>query len=184
MIWQRKDLLGLQDLSAEEIELILQTAAPMKDIMGRPIKKVPVLRGKTVVTMFYEPSTRTRTSFEMAGKYLSADTVNLTMSASSVLKGESLKDTARTIEVMGADVIIIRHEAAGAPHLLAKAVKSRVINAGDGMHEHPPQALLDMYTIQEKKGRIAGLEVAILGDILHQGAIPISGVCIKWGRVR
>ncbi|MGI6553256.1 MAG: aspartate carbamoyltransferase catalytic subunit [Clostridia bacterium] len=167
MIWQRKDLLGLQDLSAEEIELILQTAAPMKDIMGRPIKKVPVLRGKTVVTMFYEPSTRTRTSFEMAGKYLSADTVNLTMSASSVLKGESLKDTARTIEVMGADVIIIRHEAAGAPHLLAKAVKSRVINAGDGMHEHPTQALLDMYTIQEKKGRIAGLEVAILGDILH-----------------
>ncbi|HHX51096.1 MAG TPA: aspartate carbamoyltransferase catalytic subunit [Clostridia bacterium] len=167
MIWQRKDLLGLQDLSAEEIELILQTAAPMKDIIGRPIKKVPVLRGKTVVTMFYEPSTRTRTSFEMAGKYLSADTVNLTMSSSSVLKGESLKDTARTIEVMGADVIIIRHEATGAPHLLASAVKSRVINAGDGMHEHPTQALLDMYTIREKKGTIAGMEVAILGDILH-----------------
>lgn len=167
MIWQRKDLLGLQELSAEEINLILQTAAPMKDIILRPIKKVPVLRGKTIVTMFYEPSTRTRTSFELAGKYLSADTVNLAMSTSSVQKGETLKDTALTIEAMGADVLVMRHEATGAPHFMAKTVRSRVVNAGDGMHEHPTQALLDMFTIRQKKGSIEGLTVAILGDILH-----------------
>lgn len=167
MKWQRKDLLGLQDLSPEEIMLILDTAGPMKDIISRPIKKVPVLRGKTIVTMFYEPSTRTRTSFELAGKYLSADTVNLAMSTSSVQKGESMKDTAKTIEAMGADVLIMRHEATGAPHFMAKCVSSRVINAGDGMHEHPTQALLDLFTIREKKGTIEGLTVAILGDILH-----------------
>ena len=167
MNWKRKDLLGLQELSAEEIKLILDTAEPMKDIILRPIKKVPVLRGKTIVTMFYEPSTRTRTSFELAGKYLSADTVNLAMSTSSVQKGESMKDTALTIEAMGADVLIMRHEATGAPHFMAKTVSSRVINAGDGMHEHPTQALLDMFTIIQKKGAIEGLTVAILGDILH-----------------
>ncbi|NLC76539.1 MAG: aspartate carbamoyltransferase catalytic subunit [Clostridia bacterium] len=167
MNWQRKDLLGLQDLTADEIKLILDTAGPMKEILFRPIKKVPVLRGKTIVTMFYEPSTRTRTSFELAGKYLSADTVNLAMSTSSVQKGESLKDTALTIEAMGADILIMRHEATGAPHFMAKTVSSRVINAGDGMHEHPTQALLDMFTIMEKKGSIEGLSVAILGDILH-----------------
>jgi aspartate carbamoyltransferase catalytic subunit len=167
MNWKRKDLLGLQELSAEEIKLILDTAEPMKDIILRPIKKVPVLRGKTIVTMFYEPSTRTRTSFELAGKYLSADTVNLAMSTSSVQKGESMKDTALTIEAMGADVLIMRHEATGAPHFMAKTVNSRVINAGDGMHEHPTQALLDMFTIIQKKGSIEGLTVAILGDILH-----------------
>jgi len=165
--WQRKDLLGLQELSAEEIMLILNTAGPMKEILSRPIKKVPVLRGKTIVTMFYEPSTRTRTSFELAGKYLSADTVNLAMSTSSVQKGESLKDTALTIEAMKADVLIMRHEATGAPHFMARIVNSRVINAGDGMHEHPTQALLDLFTILEKKGKIEGLTVAILGDILH-----------------
>lgn len=167
MGWKHKDLLGLKELEAEEIELILDTAIPMKDIILRDIKKVPVLRGKSIVTLFYEPSTRTRTSFEMAGKYLSADTSSVTVATSSVKKGESLIDTGKTLEAMGADVIIIRHEAAGAPHLLAKNVKSRVINAGDGMHEHPTQALLDMFTIREKKGRINGLKVAILGDILH-----------------
>lgn len=167
MIWQRKDLLGLQELSVDEIELILQTAAPMKDIILRPIKKVPILRGKSIVTMFYEPSTRTKTSFELAGKYLSADTVNLAMSTSSVLKGETLKDTALTIEAMGADVLVMRHEAAGASQFMAQTVKSRVVNAGDGMHEHPTQALLDLFTIKEKKEDVAGLTVTILGDILH-----------------
>lgn len=167
MIWQRKDLLGLQELTIDEIDLILQTAAPMKDIILRPIKKVPILRGKSIVTMFYEPSTRTRTSFELAGKYLSADTVNLSMSASSVLKGETLKDTALTIEAMGADILVMRHEATGAPHFMSKLVRSRVVNGGDGMHEHPTQGLLDIFTIQQKKGTIKGLTVAILGDIYH-----------------
>lgn len=164
---KQKDLLGLEELSAVEIELILDTAAPMKDIIQREIKKVPTLRGRTVVTLFYEPSTRTRSSFELAGKYLSADTVNLSVSTSSVVKGETLIDTARTLEAMGANVIIMRHSASGAPHFLARHVSASVINAGDGTHEHPTQALLDMFTIREKKGRIDGLEVAILGDILH-----------------
>ncbi len=162
-----KDLLGLRETSPEEIQLILDTAVPMKDIILRDIKKVPTLRGKVVVNLFFENSTRTRTSFELAGKYLSADTINIAASTSSVSKGESLKDTAKTIEVMGADVIIIRHSASGSPHLLAKHVKASVINAGDGTHEHPTQALLDMYTIKEKLGRIEGLKVAILGDVLH-----------------
>ncbi|GAW92635.1 aspartate carbamoyltransferase catalytic subunit [Calderihabitans maritimus] len=165
--WQRKDLLGLRDLTAEEIELILDTAVPMKDIMRREIKKVPTLRGRSVVNLFYEPSTRTRMSFELAAKYLSADSVNISVSTSSVVKGESLKDTARTIEAMGADVIVIRHSAAGAPKLLAQTVDCHVINAGDGFHEHPTQALLDMFTIREKKGRLKGLKVAIVGDIYH-----------------
>ena len=162
-----KDLLGLQDLTAEEIGLILDTAAPMKEILGREIKKVPTLRGRVIVTLFYENSTRTRTSFELAAKYLGADTASLSAATSSVQKGESLGDTAKTIEVMGADVIIIRHSATGAPHLLARLLDAKVINAGDGTHEHPTQALLDMYTIREKKGGIAGLKVAILGDVAH-----------------
>jgi len=163
----RKDFLGIEDLSKEEITSILDVARPMKDIISRDIKKVPTLRGKVVVTLFYEPSTRTRTSFELAGKYLSADTVNLAVSTSSVQKGESLKDTIKTIEAMGADVIIIRHSMSGVPHYVARNTKMRVINAGDGTHEHPTQALLDMFSIREKKGTLEGLKVAILGDILH-----------------
>ncbi|MFZ3173021.1 MAG: aspartate carbamoyltransferase catalytic subunit [Carboxydocellales bacterium] len=162
-----KDVLGLREMSQADIQLILDTAIPMKDIILRNIKKVPTLRGKAVVNLFYENSTRTRTSFELAGKYLSADTINIAASSSSVAKGETLKDTAKTIEVMGADVIILRHSASGAPQLLAKHVKASVINAGDGTHEHPSQGLLDMYTIREKYGRLEGLKVAILGDILH-----------------
>lgn len=164
---KRKDILGLQDLSAEEINLILDTAGPMKEILSREIKKVPTLRGRLVVVLFYEPSTRTRTSFELAAKYMGADTVSISAATSSVQKGENLKDTAKTIEVMGADMIIIRHSVSGAPHLLAQMVGARVINAGDGAHEHPTQALLDMFTIREKKGCLDGLKVAILGDITH-----------------
>ncbi|SHH06597.1 aspartate carbamoyltransferase [Thermosyntropha lipolytica DSM 11003] len=168
MKWeQRKDLLGLKDLSREEIELVLDTAVPMKDILKRDIKKVPTLRGKAMVTVFYENSTRTRTSFELAGKYLSADTVNLGVSTSSVQKGESLKDTIRTLEMMGFDLMVIRHSMSGTPHYVARNTKMRVINAGDGVNEHPTQALLDMYTIREKKKTLEGLKVAIVGDILH-----------------
>ncbi|MZP29016.1 aspartate carbamoyltransferase catalytic subunit [Heliobacterium undosum] len=167
MAWQHKDLLGLRGLSKQEIELILDTAAPMKDIIGRDIKKVPTLRGKSVVCLFYEASTRTRTSFELSGKFMSADTVNIAASSSSVVKGESLIDTGKTLDAMGTDIIVIRHAASGAPHLLAKHVKARVINAGDGAHEHPTQGLLDMYTIKERKGRLEGLTVTILGDVLH-----------------
>lgn len=162
-----KDLLGLQELRPDEINLILDTAEPMKEVLGREIKKVPTLRGRVIVTLFYEASTRTRTSFELAAKYMGADTVGISVATSSVQKGESLGDTARTIEVMGADAIIIRHSATGAPHLLAKLLDARVINAGDGFHEHPTQALLDLFTIREKKGGVAGLKVAILGDIAH-----------------
>jgi aspartate carbamoyltransferase catalytic subunit len=163
----RKDLLGLQYLTRDEITTILDVAEPMKDIILRDIKKVPTLRGKVMVTLFYEPSTRTRTSFELAGKYLSADTVNLTVSTSSVQKGESLRDTIKTIEVMGTDVVVIRHSMSGVPNYVAQNTSMRVINAGDGMHEHPTQALLDMYSIREKKGTVENLKVAILGDILH-----------------
>jgi len=163
----RKDLLGLEDVSAGEIEQILDTAEVMKEILGRDIKKVPTLRGKSMVCLFYEPSTRTRTSFELAGKYMSADTVNIVTSTSSVIKGESLIDTGRTIEAMGIDLVVIRHSSAGAPHMLAGELSASVINAGDGLHEHPTQALLDMFTIREKKGRLRNLEVAIIGDILH-----------------
>ena len=167
MALKNKDLLGIKDLSPEEIQLILDTAEPMKGIISRPIKKVPTLRGKAVINLFYENSTRTRTSFELAGKYMSADTINISASTSSVTKGESLKDTAKTIEVMGADVVVIRHSASGAPQILAKHIEAAVINAGDGAHEHPTQALLDMYTIREKKGQLKGLKVAIIGDVLH-----------------
>ncbi|WP_027718146.1 aspartate carbamoyltransferase catalytic subunit [Desulfovirgula thermocuniculi] len=167
MKWKRKDLLGLQDLSAEEIALVLDTAASMKEILSRPIKKVPALRGRVVANVFYEPSTRTRVSFELAAKYLSAESVSITASASSVVKGESLKDTALTLAAMGADVVVLRHPLAGAPHLVARTVRCAVINAGDGFHEHPTQALLDLFTVREKKGTLAGLTVAIIGDILH-----------------
>jgi len=165
--WTKKDLLGLQDLSKEEIELILKTAQSFKEVSERPVKKVPALRGKTVVNLFFEPSTRTRTSFELAAKRLSADIVNIAMQASSVSKGETFKDTAKNIEAMKIDIIIMRHSASGAPHMLAKSVKSSVINAGDGSHEHPTQALLDMFTIKEKKKKIKGLKVSIVGDITH-----------------
>lgn len=162
-----KDLIGLAGMEAEEINLILETAVSMKEIVFRPIKKVPVLRGRTVINIFYEPSTRTRVSFELAAKYLSADSVNISTAASSAVKGESLKDTARTIEAMGADVLVIRHPLSGAAHLMAKTVGAAVVNAGDGSHEHPSQGLLDMFTVKEKKGTLAGLKVAIIGDISH-----------------
>ncbi len=162
-----KDLLGLRELSAEQIQTILDTATACKDIFSRDLKKVPTLRGKTVVTLFFEPSTRTRTSFEIAGKWMSADLVNLTVSSSSVAKGESFVDTARTLEAMGVDLIVIRHSLGGTPRLLAESVAAHVINAGDGAHEHPTQGLLDLYSIREKKGRIAGLNVTIVGDIMH-----------------
>lgn len=162
-----KDLLGLRELDADQINLILDTALVCKDIFGRDIKKVPTLRGKTVVTLFFEPSTRTRTSFEIAAKWMSADAVNLTVSSSSFVKGESFVDTAKTIEAMGVDVVIIRHSLAGTPKLLADSIAAHVINAGDGAHEHPTQGLLDIFTIREQKGKVAGLNVVIVGDILH-----------------
>ena len=163
----KKDLLGIADLSRDEIVLILDTAEAMREIGERPIKKVPTLRGKTVVNLFYEPSTRTRTSFEIAEKRLSADTLNIAVSTSSVLKGETLSDTAMNIEAMAPDMIVLRHPSSGAAHMLARLCRSRVINAGDGMHEHPTQALLDAFTIRERKGRLEGLKVAIVGDLLH-----------------
>jgi len=162
-----KDLLSLKDMPAETISLILDTAKSMKEIINRPIKKVPTLRGKTIVTLFYESSTRTRSSFELAGKYLSADVVNISAATSSVNKGESLKDTAYTLTAMGTDVVVLRHPMAGAPELLARAIDASVINAGDGAHEHPSQGLLDLFTVREKKGRLEGLKVVIVGDILH-----------------
>ena len=167
MKWERKDMLGIRDLSREEIILVLDTADSFIEVSTREIKKVPTLRGKTIVNLFYEASTRTRTSFEIAGKRLSADTINISSTTSSVVKGETLIDTARNLEAMNPDVIIIRHSAAGAPHLLAGLVKQSVINAGDGAHEHPTQALLDMMTIRAKKGRIENLRIAIVGDIAH-----------------
>lgn len=162
-----KDLLALSETSREDIESILSTAQSLKEILSRPIKKVPTLRGKVVCTLFYEPSTRTRTSFELAAKYMSADTVSLAPATSSVKKGETLSDTARNLEVMGVDVVIMRHSVSGSCHFLAKVLDVPVINAGDGMHEHPTQGLLDIFTILEYKSRIRGLKVAILGDVLH-----------------
>ena len=167
MNWTRKDLLGMRELSREEILLLLDTADSFRDVSRRDIKKVPTLRGKTVVTLFYEASTRTRVSFEIAAKRLSADAVNIATSASSVAKGESLKDTGRTLESMRPDVIVIRHSMPGAPHMLSKILDSAIVNAGDGAHEHPTQALLDALTIRRNLGRIEGLTVAICGDILH-----------------
>ena len=167
MKFEKKDILGIKDLTVDEINLILETAESFLEISTRKIKKVPTLRGKTIINLFYEASTRTRTSFEIAAKRLSADTINISSSTSSVVKGETLIDTARNLEAMNPDIIVIRHSAAGAPHLLASLVKQSIINAGDGAHEHPTQALLDMMTIKEKKGKISGLKVAIIGDIEH-----------------
>lgn len=162
-----KDLLDIESLSPEEITLILDTADRMKEISERPVKKVPTLRGKSVMLFFYEPSTRTRTSFDVAAKRMSADSFSLTASSSSLVKGETLIDTARNLEAMKPDVIVLRHSSAGAPHLLAPLVSSSIVNAGDGMHAHPTQALLDMMTVREKKGSLQGLKLAIVGDISH-----------------
>jgi aspartate carbamoyltransferase catalytic subunit len=164
---RNKDLLAIRDLSPEEILFILDTAESMKEISTRDIKKVPTLRGKTVINLFYEPSTRTRTSFEIAGKRLSADVINISSATSSTTKGETLKDTGRNLQAMNPDLIVIRHAAAGAPKILADALPVPVINAGDGAHEHPTQALLDAFTIREKKKTLAGITVAIIGDITH-----------------
>ena len=163
----KKDLLSIDDLTRDEIYLILDTAEAMREIGQRPIKKVPTLRGKTIVNLFYEPSTRTRTSFEIAEKRLSADTLNIAVATSSVLKGETLADTAMNIEAMAPDMIVLRHASSGAGHLLSRICRSRIINAGDGMHEHPTQALLDAFTIREHKKRIDGLKVTIVGDLMH-----------------
>ena len=167
MAWTRKDLLGLEDLSKEEIELILATADSFKEVSTREIKKVPALRGKTVVNLFYEPSTRTRVSFEVAAKRLSADVINIATETSSVKKGETLIDTGANIQALKADIIVIRHNYSGAAAVLARHVDISVVNAGDGWHEHPTQALLDIFTLKEKLGRIKGLNVSIVGDIAH-----------------
>jgi aspartate carbamoyltransferase catalytic subunit len=162
-----KDLLGISDLTPDEITLVLDTADAMKEIASRPIKKVPALRGKTVVNLFFEPSTRTRTSFEIAEKRLSADTLNIAIATSSVVKGETLADTALNLEAMHPDMIVLRHSSSGACHLLSRICRSAIINAGDGMHEHPTQALLDAFTIRDRKRQLKGLKVAIIGDLLH-----------------
>lgn len=167
MAFNRKDLLGIRELSVEEINTILDTVDSFKEVSTRDIKKVPTLRGKTIINLFFEASTRTRTSFEIAAKRLSADSINISASTSSVTKGETLIDTARNLQAMAPDAIIIRHQSSGVPHQLASMVEASIINAGDGAHEHPTQALLDAYTVRENKGRIAGLNVAIIGDIMH-----------------
>ena len=169
--WRRKDLLGIADLSPGEIELILDTAESFREVGERPIKKVPTLRGKTVINLFFEASTRTRSSFEIAEKRLSADNVNFSTSGSALEKGESLIDTALNLQAMAPDLVVIRHGHPGVPHMLAKRIKAGVINAGDGAHEHPTQALLDAYTIGRHKGRLAGLRVAIIGDIEHSRVV-------------
>jgi aspartate carbamoyltransferase catalytic subunit len=180
MIGHRKDLLGLEDLTADEILSILDTARTFREVLDRPIPKVPSLRGLTAANLFFEPSTRTRLSFELAEKRLSADTVSFQSSGSSVSKGETLKDTARNIEAMGIHLVVVRHQASGAPHYLARNLDAGVINAGDGTHEHPTQGLLDLYTMREHKGRVTGLRVAILGDILHS-RVARSNI---WGLIK
>ncbi|MDP4159039.1 MAG: aspartate carbamoyltransferase catalytic subunit [Bacillota bacterium] len=167
MKWQRKDILGIEDMSVEEIRQILHTAKAMKGILMRPIKKLPTLKGKSVVNLFYESSTRTRTSFEMAGKVLGADTTSIAVAQSSVNKGESLYDTAKTIQALRADLVIIRHQSSGAASFLADILDAGVINAGDGQHEHPTQALLDIFTMEERLGDLEGKNVVIVGDVLH-----------------
>jgi len=162
-----KNLLGIKELAKDEITLILDTASGFKDVLKRDIKKVPALRGKTAVNLFFEPSTRTRTSFELAEKRLSLDVLNLTATTSSVVKGESLIDTVKNVQALGADFMVIRHSSSGAPHLIAGHIEASVINGGDGINEHPTQALLDAFTIKEKTGRLEGLKIAIVGDILH-----------------
>jgi aspartate carbamoyltransferase catalytic subunit len=176
---QGKHLLGIAGLDASEITLILDTAEAMKEVGTRPIKKVPALRGRTVVNLFFEPSTRTRTSFEVAEKRLSADTLSIATATSSVSKGETLIDTVRNLEAMSPDMIVIRHSSSGAPHLLSRICRAAVINAGDGMHEHPTQALLDAFTIRAHKGRLAGLKVAIVGDLLHSRVLRSNVLLLK-----
>lgn len=180
MPFKRKDLLGIRDLEVHEIEHILDVAFSLKEINTRTIKKVPTLRGKTVIHLFYEPSTRTRTSFDIAAKRLSADTYSITASTSSLVKGETSLDTLKNLEAMKPDIFIIRHAASGSPHRLAQRTSASVINAGDGMHEHPSQALLDMMTIKEHKERLAGLTVLIVGDIAHS-RVARSNI---WGLTR
>ncbi len=167
MLWTKKDLLGLEYLTPEEIEMILETAESFKEVSTREIKKVPALRGKTAVNLFYEPSTRTRVSFEVAAKRLSADVINISTETSSVRKGETLIDTGKNIQALKADIIIMRHNCSGAANMLARALDISVVNAGDGWHEHPTQALLDIFTLKEKLGKIRGINVAIVGDIAH-----------------
>ncbi|HWB16260.1 MAG TPA: aspartate carbamoyltransferase catalytic subunit [Vicinamibacterales bacterium] len=173
-----RHLLGITELDPEEIDLILQTALAMKEVGTRPIKKVPTLRGRTVINLFFEPSTRTRMSFELAEKRLSADTLGMTTAGSSVVKGETLADTARTIEAMAPDVIVMRHASSGAPHQIAKICRASVVNAGDGMHEHPTQALLDALTMIERKGRLKGLRVAIVGDLVHSRVLRSNAILL------
>lgn len=173
-----KDLLGIRELKKEEIEEILKTASAFKDVLRRDIKKVPTLRGKTVVNLFFEPSTRTRTSFELAEKRMSMDVLNFSVPTSAVVKGESLLDTIKTIEAYEIDFMVIRHSMSGVPHLIARHTKASVINAGDGINEHPTQALLDAFTIMEKKGRIEGLDIAIVGDILHSRVARSNIYCL------
>lgn len=171
--------MGIKELELEEIMLLLNSATSFKDILKRDIKKVPTLRGRTVVNLFFEPSTRTRTSFELAAKRLSTDVINFSGPSSSVLKGESLLDTALSVQALGADIIIIRHSSSGVPHMLSRHLKASVINAGDGTNEHPTQALLDAFTIMEKKGSIGGLRIAIVGDILHSRVAKSNIYCLK-----
>lgn len=174
-----KDLLGIDGLGRDEIAHIITTAESFKEVSTRDIKKVPTLRGRTIINLFFEPSTRTRTSFELAGKRLSADVLNISVSTSSVVKGETLLDTAKNIEAMSSDIIIIRHSMSGAPHILAKALKSSVINAGDGSHEHPTQALLDLLTMKERMGTVEGKKVAIIGDIAHSRVARSNILCLN-----
>lgn len=174
-----KHLLGIRDLSTERINEILKVASSFKDVLKRDIKKVPTLRGKTVVNLFFEPSTRTRTSFELAEKRMSMDVLNFSVPTSSVVKGESLLDTIKTIEAYEIDFIVIRHPSSGVPHLLSRYTKASVINGGDGINEHPTQALLDAFTIMEKKGKIEGLEIAIIGDILHSRVARSNIYCLS-----
>jgi aspartate carbamoyltransferase catalytic subunit len=176
--WDRKDLLDIKGLSTDEITLILDTAESFKEISERDIKKVPTLRGKTVITLFYEASTRTRVSFEIAGKRLSADTVNISTSTSSVQKGETLIDMAKNLEAMAPDAIVMRHNVPGAPYILASRLRSSIINAGDGAHEHPTQALLDAFTIREHKGAFSGLRVSLIGDIAHSRVARSNIYCL------
>ncbi len=180
MYFPNHHLLGIQGLTVEDITLIMDTAASFKEVSNREVKRVPTLRGHTVVNLFYEPSTRTRTSFEIAAKRLSADVLNIAISTSSVVKGESLKDTIKTIEAMQPSIIVIRHAEAGVPQMVSRLTSCSVINAGDGSHEHPTQALLDMFTIREKKGEIKGLKIAIIGDILHS-RVARSNI---WGLIK
>jgi aspartate carbamoyltransferase catalytic subunit len=173
-----RHLLGIEDLDADEIGLILDTALAMKEVGTRTVKKVPALRGRTIINLFMEPSTRTRMSFELAEKRLSADTLGMTVAGSSVVKGETLADTARTLEAMSPDMIVLRHASSGAPHQLARICRASIVNAGDGMHEHPTQALLDAFTIRERKGRLEGLKVAIVGDLLHSRVARSNVLCL------